>query len=141
MECLLVPFGSREQLGAVELRRSVLRRPLGLDFTGEDLAAEVDQLHLVGMEEGQVVACLVLAPLGEEMKLRQMAVSADRQGAGLGRILVQFAEQVARDRGFARMSMHARETAIGFYVSLGYEVEGDQFEEVGIPHRRMVREL
>jgi len=39
------------------------------------------------------------------------------------------------------MVLHAREAAIPFYLRLGYELEGEPFTEVGIPHRRMVKLL
>jgi predicted GNAT family N-acyltransferase len=39
------------------------------------------------------------------------------------------------------MVLHARETAVPFYLKLGYEVVGGQFEEVGIPHFKMEKKL
>ena len=47
---------------------------------------------------------------------------------------MQFAENIARDRGFRSIMMHARKTAIGFYEKLGYEVSGTDFIEVTLPH-------
>lgn len=35
------------------------------------------------------------------------------------------------------MVLHARDSALDFYLSLGYSIVGDPFEEVGIPHHRM----
>jgi predicted GNAT family N-acyltransferase len=37
--------------------------------------------------------------------------------------------------------MHARKSAVGFYEKLGYEIEGDEFEEVTIPHYEMQKTL
>ena len=45
-----VLHGSLEYQAAVELRRRVLRRPLGLDFTEEELRAEEDQVHFVAAD-------------------------------------------------------------------------------------------
>lgn len=36
---------------------------------------------------------------------------------------------------------HAREYAADFYLKLGYEITGDRFTEVGIPHRFMEKRL
>ena len=55
--------------------------------------------------------------------------------------MMAFAENIARDRGYKRMMMHARDTAIGFYEKYGYRVKGDEFIEVNIKHHVMQKEL
>lgn len=132
---------SPEYDAVVELRREVLRRPLGLDYTTEQLASEGGDVHLAGYDGEELVACLILSPHGDEVKMRQVAVSPTRQRQGVGRLLVEASERVARDKGFDRMVLHARDTAVPFYEALGYSVEGAPFEEVGIPHRRMSKPL
>lgn len=137
-----VPFGSPEYDATVELRRDVLRRPLGLDFTREQLDAEHGDVHLALFEEDRLLACLMLTPIDPTtLQMRQVAVREDLQGQGLGRRLVEEAEAWAEGRAFERMVLHARETAVAFYVSLGYVAEGEAFEEVGIPHRAMGKSL
>ena len=54
---------------------------------------------------------------------------------------MQFAENLARDRGIKKIEMHARKAAVGFYEKLGYKVKGDEFEEVTIPHYVMEKAL
>jgi len=137
-----VRYGSPEYEATVELRRQVLRRPLGLDFTPEQLAAEADDVHLALFEGREAVACLILTAEDSDLvKMRQVAVREDQQGKGLGRRLVEAFETVARERGARRIVLHARETAVPFYLALGYALEGEPFEEVGIPHRTMVKDL
>jgi GNAT superfamily N-acetyltransferase len=63
------------------------------------------------------------------------------QGKGIGRALMIFAENIARDQGYKRLCMHARRSAIGFYEKLGYAVSGDEFVEVTIPHFTMEKSL
>ena len=75
------------------------------------------------------------------VRLRQMAVLNNLNGKGIGRSLMQFAENIARDRGFRKITMHARKSAIGFYEKLGYQVTGDEFNEVTIPHHIMEKPL
>ena len=74
-------------------------------------------------------------------RLRQMAVINDLQGKGIGKALMQFAENLARDRGFRKLTMHARKNAIGFYEKLGYRCVGDEFVEITIPHYIMEKDL
>jgi ribosomal protein S18 acetylase RimI-like enzyme len=78
---------------------------------------------------------------GGEVQMRQVAVKPEMQGTGLGRALVEEAERKARELGFTRMMLHARDVAIGFYARLGYTREGDLFTEVGITHQQMAKQL
>ena len=73
--------------------------------------------------------------------MRQVAVSPRAQGQGIGRALTEFAEDLARRRGFSRMTLHARAIAVPFYEKLGYQRVGDEFEEVTIPHWSMQKAL
>lgn len=123
----------------VALRHEVLRTPLCLAFTLDQLASESGSHHLAAFdEEGHILGCLMLSPHeGGEVQMRQVAVKPSMQGTGLGRTLVEEAERKARELGFARMMLHARDKAIGFYERLGYGREGDLFVEVGIVHQQM----
>jgi predicted GNAT family N-acyltransferase len=48
---------------------------------------------------------------------------------------------VAKEHGFTKLVMHARDTAIGFYSKCGYRVVGNEFYEVGLKHFVMEKEL
>lgn len=138
----LVEHGSEEYEATIRLRDRVLRAPLGLSFTPEQLAAEAADLHLACFLDGDLAGCLVLTPKdGETVKMRQVAVSPALQGRGIGRALVEASEAVARERGWREMTLHARQTAVPFYLVLGYEVVGEPFEEVTVPHRAMRKAL
>jgi len=137
-----IPFDSVERAALIELRREILRRPLGLDFTPQQLDAEADQLHLGAWDGPRAVGCLLLAAReGGVVQMRQVAVAADAQGRGIGRLLVREAEAESRRRGWTRMILHARDAAIPFYLKLGYAAEGEPYVEVGIPHRTMAKWL
>lgn len=141
-QCRLVDTGSSAYRAAVELRRAVLREPLGLEFSADELYAERDCYHLVGECSGQLLACLVLAPLtAQRWRLRQMVVVEDRRGQGIGGQLVEYAEQVARQAGCREILLHARVVSEGFYQRLGYHPEGELFDQVGLPHRCMRKVL
>lgn len=137
-----VRHGSPEYWETVQLRRRILRTPLGLDFDPADLEKEVRDLHVTAFDLAQLVGCLVLTPVSEEdIKMRQVAVDDQLQGKGVGTDLVIYSERLARDRGYKRMVLNARATAVPFYERLRYEKEGEEFEEVSIPHWRMVKSL
>jgi predicted GNAT family N-acyltransferase len=55
--------------------------------------------------------------------------------------MMSFAENLARDRGYKALNMHARKNAIGFYEKMGYQVASEEFTEVTIPHVVMEKKL
>lgn len=142
MALKLIDYNSTEYKDMLALRMEILRKPLGLTFSQEDLDKEKDDIFLGAFEEEKIMACCVLTRLGSGVcKLRQMAVHPSMQQNGLGASLLNFAENVAKDTGCSNMIMHARKTAIGFYEKQGYSVYGDEFEEVTLPHVSMKKML
>lgn len=139
---LKVAHGSELYSACIELRDEFLRKPLGLNFSKEELEKEVDQLHLALVSDGRIVGCLALLPISDRViKMRQVIIHPDYQAQGMGKELVEFSEEVARKGGWKFMELHARVTAVPFYLRLGYEITGFPFTEVKIPHRRMYKEL
>lgn len=138
----VIEHGSNAYHEMVSLRDVVLRKPLGLSYTEEYLQKEISD-QLIGAYIGEKLsACCILTPLNEHtVQLRQMAVDATQQGKGIGRQLILFAEQQSKNNGFTHMMMHARKEAKGFYEKLGYTVQGPEFEEVGIAHYEMSKQL
>lgn len=143
MQIFQFEFGTPEYDTAVRLRYEVLRRPLGLEYTPEQLAAEYSDIHLGAFDaNGAITGCLILTPLaGHTIKMRQVAVDPAWQGRGVGTELVAASEQLSKRLGFTIMSLHAREIAVPFYLRLGYTIIGERFEEVGIPHFKMEKNL
>lgn len=126
----------------LKLRDDILRKPLGLDFSSNELEKEKDNLLIAAYEDDQMLGCCMLvAEEPQTVRLRQMAVMNDLQGKGIGKALMSFAENLARDRGFKKITMHARKHAIGFYEKMGYRKKGVEFEEITIPHYVMEKDL
>ncbi len=139
-----IKFGSAEYELCLALRQQVLRQPLGLSLSQEDLRGENQQLHfgLFSKEQDSLLACLVIHPLTPTTaKLRQMAVVMDSQRQGIGQVLVTETEDFLRRRGVQTVELHARTSATGFYEKLGYEPSGPLFNEVSIEHQKMWRQL
>src|SRR5437763_7883138 len=126
----------------IKLRDEILRKPLGLNFTESELEKEKNNLHIAAYEDDQMLGCCMLVEEDPQtVRLRQMAVINDLQGKGIGRALMQFAENLARDRGYKKITMHARKNATGFYEKMGYRKRGTEFQEITIPHYVMEKEL
>lgn len=138
----IAEYGSELHNQSVDLRAKVLREPLGIKFSLEELANEKDQSHMVGVDNSEVVAVSLLKKIDDvTAKLRQFAVHPLHQGKGIGKMLVRFFEKEATKSQFEVVELHARKEAMLFYQKMGYQIVGDQFEEVGIPHYKMIKKL
>ncbi|GGH76499.1 GNAT superfamily N-acetyltransferase [Filimonas zeae] len=142
MAIRIIDHGTKEYQQMINLRYMILRKPLGLEFSPEELEKEKNDILIGCFDDDKMEGCCMLTDSGNKVvRLRQMAVLSGLQGKGLGRVLMQFAENIARDRGFKTLSMHARKTAAGFYEKLGYHISGEEFVEVTIPHFIMEKAL
>jgi ribosomal protein S18 acetylase RimI-like enzyme len=142
MALKIIDHGSKEYMQMVNLRNEILRKPLGLTFSEEELAREKNEILIGAFEEEKMLGCCMLVQEGEKhCRLRQMAVINNLQGKGIGKALMTFAENIARDRGYKKLTMHARKTALGFYERLGYSTCGTEFAELSIPHYIMEKNL
>jgi len=134
-----IVFGTPEYERERRLREEVLRKPLGLLLTNDDLAGEEKQLHFGLFDPANsLMACVVAVPLSRtEARIRQMAVAPSQQRRGLGRRMMVELEKNLRARRFENLTLNARTSAVGFYEKLGYGVIGDEFLDLTIPHVRM----
>jgi ribosomal protein S18 acetylase RimI-like enzyme len=80
------------------------------------------------LEEGAaIVGIIVLLPMADYLLLDNVAVSPTRQGSGLGRRLLAFAEVEALRRGYSEIRLHTHQMMAEnqrLYASIGYEETG-----------------
>ncbi len=139
----IITYQSKDYHKSIELRDKILRKPLGMIFTEEFLAKDKNE-HVLGLfDKHKILATLNLKPVSSKsLKMRQVAVDEHLQGKGLGGILVKFSEEYALNIGFDEIVLHARDTAVKFYLSLDYEITDENyFYEVGIAHLKMRKKL
>jgi len=142
MALKIIDHGTTEYQQMVLLRINMLRKPLGLVFAKEELDREKEDILMGAFEDEKILGCCLLTKVDDQtVRLRQMAVPNNLQGKGIGRALMVFAENIARDRGYKILIMHARKTAVGFYEKLGYRKVGNEFQEVTLPHFVMEKVL
>ena len=137
-----IDHGTSEYKQMVQLRYNILRQPLGLGFTPDELEKEKNDILIAAFDDDDMLGCCMLVPIDDNtLRVRQMAVNNNLQGKGIGASIMAFAETLARDKGYRKLIMHARDTAIGFYEKFGYKVIGDPFVEVKLPHHVMEKRL
>ena len=97
------------------------------------------QVWIVDGEAG-IAAVLELIPEEDHLLIENIAVDPARQGGGLGRRLMAFAEAEARRQGFGELRLYTNEKFvenIAFYEWLGYAVTGrEPFKESAVVFMR-----
>ena len=113
--------------------------PVGLERDElDDVAAHAVVRDAGGAVVGtgrMVVQAAGLARVG------RMAVAPESRGQGVGAALLGVLEAAAAGTGCRRVEVHAQVHAAGFYRWAGYSVVGETFEEAGITHVAMVKDL
>ena len=148
MTALVVAEATVDEI--LELRARVLRAgtPSSDPRLAEDGAPGA--FHLAGRRDGVLVACVSFCPQDTPVRpgvpawrFRAMAVDASLQGTGLGRALLADGIGRARALGARTVWANARDSALGFYGSMGMRVVGDGFVDAttALPHHLVVLDL
>jgi predicted GNAT family N-acyltransferase len=141
IEFEIIAYKSKAWEEAVEFREEILRKPLGQRFTPEELNEEKNHCQIIGLVENKVVAAAVLVPEKAAMKMQRVVVSEKYRNLAVGSTMMRFCEAYALKKGYDMIYCHARESAVNFYLKNDYTPEGDYFDEDGIPHLKMKKNM
>ena len=109
-----------------------------IEFDGLD---DQCQHYLANIDGTAIGTARVRALNDREIKLERIAVRPEHRDSGVGRLLMIRALSDAKQAGYACAVLNSQVQACPFYAKLGFEIEGEPFEEAGIPHRHMRRML
>jgi ribosomal protein S18 acetylase RimI-like enzyme len=77
-----------------------------------------------------------------QAQIRYMAVDTPYQGQGIGKLLLDELENIARKNQVTILLLHARENALNFYLKQGYElIEKSHLLFDSIQHYKMIKHL
>ncbi|HEX4187508.1 MAG TPA: MSMEG_0567/Sll0786 family nitrogen starvation N-acetyltransferase [Solirubrobacteraceae bacterium] len=129
--------------GAVAVREQVFCREQGVTKEEELDGLDDRALHLVAVQTGssRVVATLRLLAAGSEAKIGRVAVESSWRRRGIAARMLEMALARARELGCDRARLAAQMQATRLYEQAGFAVESGRFEEAGIPHVWMGRDL
>ncbi|WP_028987726.1 GNAT family N-acetyltransferase [Thermicanus aegyptius] len=117
--------------------------PLSIEVDSWD-RHPLTQFLLAVNERGEGIGCLRLRPYDETSnvgKVERVAVVKKMRGKKIGAKLMEEAERLALKTGFMKLKLNAQLHAHSFYEKLGYVSVGEVFEEAGIPHIAMEKEI
>ncbi len=102
----------------------------GLALPQNDPGKDIDrkmlvdpELFLVADDDGQLVGTVMAGYEGHRGWINYLAVKPARQGLGYGRLLMEAAERLLRDKGCPKINLQVRKTnagAVAFYSAIGY---------------------
>ncbi|MGQ9545972.1 MAG: GNAT family N-acetyltransferase [Dehalococcoidia bacterium] len=134
--------GDAELQAAFDVRREVFVHEQGI---GEEIVFdELDgqALHAVVKDGERVIGSARVRFLGNnEAKLERMAILEGYRRKGIGREMLLFLDAVLKDKQVHRVSIHAQLEVVPFYKSCGFKQVGLPFEEAGIQHLKMRKQL
>ena len=138
-----VVVGPTEDIAACR----VLRHEVFVLEQGVSVADEVDDrdgvaLHLLATVDGAAMGTARMLFDGETAKIGRVCVRKAARGTGLGVALIEEAVVCAGKRdGITKVKLGAQVHALGFYEALGFVAFGPVFDDAGIDHRDMLREI
>lgn len=140
-----IPVTQSEWEQYYDLRFKVLREPWG-QLKGSEVLTDEDQSDHAMVVDGETNVIIGVARMQINTPLqgqvRCVAVSPEVQGRGVGKLLMGYLENVAQQKGIKEIILDARENAVKFYLSIGYEIMGDSYLLFGvIPHFKMRKEI
>ncbi len=108
-----------------------------LEFDGLD----ADAIQFLAYLNGKAVATARIREIdADTVKIERLAVLPEYRKQGIGKQLMESALSVSRlDK--SQVIVHAQEYIASLYQQLGFEVVGERFNEAGIAHVKMVKQL
>jgi predicted GNAT family N-acyltransferase len=126
---------------ALELRRRVFVDEQQVTLEADRDGLDPEATHLVAVDGGRIVGTCRLVFDDGLARLGRMAVEPDARGRGIGAAILDAAERESRAAGADRIRLHAQTVARSLYERGGFEVQGEEFLEEGIPHLTMEKRL
>lgn len=124
------------------LRTRVFVDEQGVPPEIEQDAADATAVHVLSRDDaGRVVATGRLLVDGATARIGRMAAAAAVRGRGHGAAVLDELHRQAARSGATAVELHAQLPARRFYERAGYAAVGEVYEEAGIAHVTMRREL
>jgi predicted GNAT family N-acyltransferase len=138
------PQSKQDFVNYYQLRWEILRKPWGQPKGSEVTAEEDSCIHaMVLADSGEITGVARLQfNSSTTAQVRFVAVSQEAQGKGVGKMLMEYLENIAREKGAEEVVLDARENAVPFYKRINYQITEKTYLLFGeIQHYRMVKKL
>lgn len=114
--------------------------PAELEWDGLDEASR----HVLAVSaKGDAIGCgRIIPPVGQEpARIGRLAVLREWRGKKVGTALLEALIDYARSKNYPKVTVSAQTQALSFYRRFGFEEEGEEYLDAGIPHIDMFLNL
>lgn len=126
---------------AVALRHEVFCVEQGVPAREELDGRDHQGLHLVAIEDDEVLATCRIVMVGSTAQFSRLAVRKAARRRGIATAMLEVADAETRAAGGRRIVLHAQTYARALYEAAGYRPHGRAFWEAGIEHIAMEKRL
>lgn len=135
------PASGDELRAAFDLRYEVFCNEQGVPLELELDEHDADALHLVAVEDGDVLATCRLLRAGDTVKFGRLVVARPARRRGIAAAMLAETERRARQMRARRLVLSAQTYTMQLYEDAGYAAFGDTYDDAGIEHISMELEL
>ncbi len=126
---------------ALSLRFDVFCTEQGVPRSEERDGRDHSALHLIAVQDGEVLATCRLVFVGTTVQFSRLAVAKRARRRGIATQMLQVADAETRAGGASRLVLHAQTYARSLYEQAGYRARGRAFVEADIEHIAMEKTL
>ncbi|WP_458414268.1 GNAT family N-acetyltransferase [Schinkia sp. CFF1] len=128
-----------ELVDAFSVRKKVFVEEQKVPMDLEIDEFENSAVHFVLYDGKEPVGAGRVRELGDTLKVERICVLDTYRSKGCGKLIMEKAEEIAKEKDSKKLKLNAQTHAEGFYKKLGYETISGIFMDAGIPHVTMVK--
>ncbi len=137
-----IVYGTPDYETSIFIRNEVFRKPHGLDIKDDDLSSDKVVEMFGAYLDDKMIATIFLDIVDRNtVKIRNVAILEEYRGKGLGKYLMDYVEDMARQRGYTKSILMGRVSAEKFYNKLGYKTLSEPYDYKTVPHVDMEKDL
>lgn len=126
-----------------------IRKEVFVKEQGVPIQDEFDEFDEINAPSEHVIVYYNEQPVGTGRirfvdglgKLERICILQPFRNLGIGKVIINTLEGIARQKGVSHVKLHGQTHAEGFYHKLGYQTSSDEFMEDGIPHLLMLKDI
>lgn len=138
----IIEYASQEYQKSLLLREEVMRKPLGIQLSDEDIRYDYKRIHIGGYYENELICGCSLGIFHRKIAhIYSVFVKQELQNQGIGQLLMTFAENYTKSNGVTRLYVEGRKAAKGFYLKCGFSPCGNEYTDMNILHQDMRKDI
>lgn len=138
MENLIIKIAEseKEKKDALEVRRIVFHEEQGISVEEDIDEYEKHATRVIAYQDGLATGTARIVYLEDAAKIGRVAVLKEFRGKSMGKKIMEFILEFLKNKKIKAI-LNSQVHAQDFYKKLGFEPEGEIFNEANIPHVKM----